>query len=266
MYHGHVSSRFSHHWFVLWSLLPPQTVLATDIADKELKVLRNTRWDSAFAETEREENPRDTVNRKATIVIEHLIQASDVAHTMQHWYGLVVVQCVCVFIERPLAHGCVFFFPHRHIYRKWNENFFRECYQAYKDGRTATNPATNWYQGELGFFDFYIIPLAKKLKRCGVFGVASDEYLNYAVRNRKEWHDRGQHVVEEMIQAIAPIQPASSSLHTETEAKPLTTTTTNSVLDQAVPEVQTDRTTLGSLSPERATNSTEVFLDEENHV
>jgi 3'5'-cyclic nucleotide phosphodiesterase len=28
----------------------------------------------------------DTTNRKATIVIEHIIQASDIAHTMQHWH------------------------------------------------------------------------------------------------------------------------------------------------------------------------------------
>ena len=122
--------------------------------------------------------------------------------------------------------------------------------------------------GRAWLFVFYIIPLAKKLKRCGVFGVASDEYLNYAVRNRKEWHDRGQQVVEEMIQAIAPTKPASTSFQTETEAIPLTTTTNNmnSVLEQSVSEVQSDRKTLGSLSPERAPNSTEVFLDEENHV
>ena len=44
----------------------------------------------------------------------------------------------------------------------------------------AADPATFWYQGELGFFDNYIIPLAKKLKECGVFGVSSDEFLNYA--------------------------------------------------------------------------------------
>ncbi|KAL7573558.1 hypothetical protein ACA910_008696 [Epithemia clementina (nom. ined.)] len=151
-----------------------QAVLATDIVDTELKALRNERWERAFAETEIEENPRDIVNRKATIVIEHLIQASDVAHTMQHW----------------------------HIYRKWNENFFRECYQNYKEGRAQQDPSLYWYKGELGFFDFYIIPLAKKLKKCGVFGVASDEYLNYALKNRQEWEDRGGEVVEEMIQAI----------------------------------------------------------------
>lgn len=58
----------------------------SDIADKELKQLRNDRWDKAFKNTEQqEESRRDSVNRKATIVIEHLIQASDVSHTMQHW-------------------------------------------------------------------------------------------------------------------------------------------------------------------------------------
>ena len=136
--------------------------MATDIVDKDLKALRNARWEKAFKGTTMSLPGRDTkkdVDRKATIVIEHLIQASDVSHTMQHW----------------------------HVYRKWNENFFMENYQAYQAGRMETDPSIGWYKGELGFFDFYIIPLAKKLKDCGVFGVSSDEYLNYAERNRQEW-------------------------------------------------------------------------------
>ena len=86
------------------------SVMATDIADKDLKALRNARWDKAFKKEEKApafvESDRDKFNRKATIVIEHLIQASDISHTMQHW----------------------------HIYRKWNENLFVEMYKAYKDG------------------------------------------------------------------------------------------------------------------------------------
>jgi hypothetical protein len=62
------------------------TVLATDIMDKDLKTLRNIRWDKAFSERVSEESPLEIMNRKATIVLEHLIQASDVAHTMQHWH------------------------------------------------------------------------------------------------------------------------------------------------------------------------------------
>ena len=53
-----------------------------------------------------------------------------------------------------------------------------------------------------GFFDHYIIPLAKKLKHCGVFGVSSAEYLNYAMQNRKEWEDRGQQIVAEMMENL----------------------------------------------------------------
>ena len=53
--------------------------------DKELIALRNARWEKAFSGKGLSEEEDETVarNRKATIVIEHLIQASDVAHTMQ---------------------------------------------------------------------------------------------------------------------------------------------------------------------------------------
>ena len=43
------------------------------------------------------------------------------------------------------------------------------------------------------------IPLAKKLKDCGVFGVSSDEYLNYAMKNREEWARKGEAVTAEMV-------------------------------------------------------------------
>ena len=57
-------------------------VMATDIFDKELSDLRKKRWEKAF---DPEQSDEDDENRKATIVIEHIMQASDVAHTMQHW-------------------------------------------------------------------------------------------------------------------------------------------------------------------------------------
>jgi hypothetical protein len=40
------------------------------------------------------------------------------------------------------------------------------------------------------------------LSDCGVFGVSSDEYLNYALRNRKEWEQRGHAIVAEMIERL----------------------------------------------------------------
>lgn len=162
-------------------------VLATDIFDKELNDLRKKRWDTAFSVGDSIDQQSPEIQKliakehidaayedeyqmldwsacqqwtqtllledmKATIVIEHIIQASDVSHTMQHW----------------------------HVYQKWNHKLFHEMYNSYKSGRMAVNPSSFWYQGELQFLDNYVIPLAKKLKECGVFGVSSDEYLDYA--------------------------------------------------------------------------------------
>jgi hypothetical protein len=144
------------------------TVMATDIVDKELQALRKARWNVAFSEdTSADAKPGDDLNRKATIVIEHLIQASDVCHTMQHW----------------------------DIYVDWNERFFMEQYGAFVAGRSDVDPSLGWYKGEIGFFDYYVIPLAKKLYTCGVFGVTSHEFLDYAQANRNEWVSRGRDCV-----------------------------------------------------------------------
>ena len=103
-------------------MFPNLVVLATDICDAELKKLRNGRWTKAFSGEvpSTQEEVTAAVNRKATIVLEHLIQASDVAHTMQHW----------------------------HIYRKWNECFFEENMKAYRAGRSDKDPTDYWYEGE----------------------------------------------------------------------------------------------------------------------
>ena len=153
------------------------SVIATDIADKDLKFLRDARWENAFSERH-PNGAQETINRKATVMIDCLLQASDIAHTMQHW----------------------------HIYRKWNEMLFRELYVAYLSGRAEKSPEEFWYDGEIGFFDFYIIPLAKKLKDCGVFGVSSDEYLNYATKNRNEWVSRGKEIVAEYMTTVKDLK------------------------------------------------------------
>jgi hypothetical protein len=148
------------------------SVIATDIFDKELKDFRNNRWEKAFR-VDPNSSSRDFGKRnlKATIVIEHLIQASDVCHTMQHW----------------------------HVYQKWNEKLFHEMYSAYQAGRAPKDPSEGWYEGELWFYDNYVIPLAMKLRECGVFGVSSDEYLDYAKENRLEWESKGIKLVDEWV-------------------------------------------------------------------
>jgi hypothetical protein len=160
------------------------SVMATDVMDKDLKNSRNGRWDKAFdlSDVENNDTSREAVNRKATIVIEHLIQASDVSHTMQHW----------------------------NVYQKWNRRLYREMYKAFKEGRAAKDPSEFWYKGEIGFFDFYIIPLAKKLKDCGVFGVSSDEFLTYAMNNRNEWELKGERIVANLITSVKKEEEAAA--------------------------------------------------------
>lgn len=146
-------------------------VIATDIFDKEMKQFRESRWEKAFRSNSNGEGTVNDWNRKATITIECIIQASDVAHTMQHW----------------------------HVYQKWNKMLFNEMYSAYKNGRADKDPSLGWYNGEIWFFDNYIIPLAKKLRECEVFGVSCDEFLNFATENRTEWALKGHDIVAEML-------------------------------------------------------------------
>jgi hypothetical protein len=151
-------------------------VLATDIFDPTLRESRENRWEKVFEDTP-ERCPEKLVSAeisswKTIIVIEHLIQASDVAHTMQHW----------------------------NVYQKWNHRLFQEFMAAYNSGRSTVNPADGWYKGELSFFDNYVIPLAKKLKTCGAFGANCDAFLDYAHDNRHEWESKGQQIVEEWLQ------------------------------------------------------------------
>jgi 3'5'-cyclic nucleotide phosphodiesterase len=60
-------------------------VMATDIMDADFKKLRDLRWSKAFskdtaAETFQISSAREQTNRKATIVLEHVIQLSDVSN------------------------------------------------------------------------------------------------------------------------------------------------------------------------------------------
>ena len=45
-----------------------------------------------------------------------------------------------------------------------------------------------------------IIPLAKKLRDCGVFGPTSDENLDYAKKNRSMWEKEGKSIVAAMLE------------------------------------------------------------------
>jgi hypothetical protein len=168
-------------------------VLATDIADPALNDVRNARWNTVFPNGScdlgiHSHNHKDD-KIATTLIIECIMQASDIAHTMQHFQ----------------------------VYIKWNKRLFREMDLAYRQGRTTRNPVECWYQGELQFFDEYVIPLVQKLKDCGIFGGGAaggggdEEYLRYGLSNRATWEEKGQELVAEFVTMTMATPPGASS-------------------------------------------------------
>eukprot|EP00538_Stauroneis_constricta_P012517 CAMPEP_0119553812 /NCGR_PEP_ID=MMETSP1352-20130426/6472_1 /TAXON_ID=265584 /ORGANISM="Stauroneis constricta, Strain CCMP1120" /LENGTH=1218 /DNA_ID=CAMNT_0007600295 /DNA_START=114 /DNA_END=3770 /DNA_ORIENTATION=+ len=155
------------------------TVMATDIFDKDLKASRDDRWnkyrfdDGVVLPSSDASDDAENLRCAATSIMEHMIQASDVAHTMEHWT----------------------------IFEKWNHQLFLELRQMHRCGRSDQDPADGWYQGEMWFFDSYVVPLARKMKASGIFDEAwCNESLQYAQTNRDTWEAKGRDIVRSWIQ------------------------------------------------------------------
>ena len=157
-------------------------VISTDLFDKQLKDRFESRWKVGFPN----EAPGDQVstrNLQATLIMETMVQAADIAHTMQHWQ----------------------------VYRKWNVRLFEEMYQGFVDGRASNDPSEDWFEGEIQFYDNYALPLVRRLQQSGAFVTAStDSHQDYAEQNKKSWENKGKDIVAEMVDATrAKITPRS---------------------------------------------------------
>lgn len=137
------------------------SVMATDIFEQDLRVLRELRLERSLS----------CENCKATLVMEHLMQTADVVHTMQNW----------------------------DIYLDWNQSLFSEMHTAFLDGRADSDPSESWYQGELWFFDNWVLPLAQRLKDIGVLNIISDQLFRQAQRNRSRWEREGQGICQSLL-------------------------------------------------------------------
>ncbi|KAL3936122.1 MAG: hypothetical protein SGBAC_008490 [Bacillariaceae sp.] len=144
-------------------------VMATDIADQELAKFRKQRAKEALA---CQESNTVAASGKATYIMETIMQAADISHTMQPF----------------------------HVYKNWNWKLYREMYTAFENGRAEKDPTDTWYEGDIKFFDFYVIPLANQLIKCGVMDESKVEnLLRNAKENRDEWAKRGKGIVEQYV-------------------------------------------------------------------
>jgi hypothetical protein len=160
-------------------------VLSTDINDVELQELRMKRWEKTFS---RGLDSSHDVSRRATILLEHLMQSADKFHRSAPWI----------------------------VYEKWSCRMFEEKYRAFQNKRIAEDPSITWYRNELNSFDNYAIPLAMQLKDCDAFVVSGDEYLNFTLRNRQQLASKGKSMVANFLAKIDGGTPAPPSVNTDT--------------------------------------------------
>jgi hypothetical protein len=190
-------------------------VVSAASTEKMIVSQRRRNWSVAFHQQKQQEireQSSSVTNLKATCIIELLMQAADMAHAMQTW----------------------------HIYQRWTEKLFLECYYreidlavidlGEKSNTLAEQSPTKghassrdkWYAGELEFFEKHVIPVANKLKESGLLGSASDVYLNNAIENRQEWTLQGKEVIAAVTSLVQSLELPSDGPH-----HPLTSSVTN---------------------------------------
>lgn len=134
----------------------------------------------AFSDSMYENTPSDLcclsihyANVRAASVLELIIQAADVSHTMQSW-------------------------P---VFLKWNGLLLDEL-RAANDSQRGPDCTGNWFQGQLHFFDSYIFPLSRRLEQCKVFGVLGSLFYENAMNNRQRWLEEGEVICRNIISEL----------------------------------------------------------------
>lgn len=121
---------------------------------------------------EEDENTRAALRH--SVVIETMLNIADVAHSMQSW----------------------------ELFLFWNRKLYEELYVAFKSGRSGNDPSNGWYENQLGFYRLYVIPLAEKMKKCGVFGERGGEWVKNAILIRDQWSREGEQVTKNLIASV----------------------------------------------------------------
>jgi len=111
---------------------------------------------------------------KSEAVLETMMIAADVAHTMQDF----------------------------DVFVKWNKRLYCELLHAFMTGRIGFDPSAGWYENQIGFYKGYIIPLAEKLQRCGVFGDRGAVFVDCAKTNLRRWTVEGPDISNIMVSSV----------------------------------------------------------------
>jgi hypothetical protein len=126
-------------------------------------------------------NNLDATQLDATLLCQNcaflqlLVQAADVAHTMQPF----------------------------EMFIRWNYRLYKEQQALHASYLLPTNPSDNWPTSNIGFFDFYVEPLAARL--CHLSSSDLDELSmlsKYTKQNRDRWSKYGEQITELMVRGV----------------------------------------------------------------
>eukprot|EP00970_Alexandrium_tamarense_P015294 scaffold4962_cov237-Alexandrium_tamarense.AAC.2 len=87
-----------------------------------------------------EDDLDDVDEFKATVVLEQMLRAADVGALLQDWNNWI----------------------------KWSTRLYKELKNGHLANR-GEDPNADWFDNQIKFVDFYILPLAKNLGMMGVF-------------------------------------------------------------------------------------------------
>lgn len=123
--------------------------------------------------------PEPIDDLRESVVMETILKAADVAHNLQGFDQMC----------------------------KWSDKLYLELRRAYIQGR-GDCPQNGWFNNQIGFLDFYLLPLARKLDDMGVF--RDDIGATFAANvenNRERWTREGMNVTSKIIMEGEKIYP-----------------------------------------------------------
>eukprot|EP00978_Attheya_sp_CCMP212_P007822 scaffold18164_cov62-Attheya_sp.AAC.2 len=132
-----------------------------------------SRHSSLMNEQSNLKREEDACFLEKNVALEVMMNAADVAHTMQSW----------------------------DTFLKWNRMLFHELEDAHKDKRPGSwDPTADWFNNQIVFYDLYVLPLAHRLHRIGLFGRTKDNrFVNNANAIKRRWMLEGEAITKEMI-------------------------------------------------------------------
>ena len=159
--------------------LVTSAILATDISNKETERKVQERFDRVIVATDKDYAVTEL--DKTQSVVEHILLLADVGHCSQGYDNFLI----------------------------WNAAFFHERFQGFQAGRGSDPRQEEWHQGQIGFIEGYIIPLAV---RCNTL-IPQCKFAKGSRRIVRKWKIDGKDYCDNLVEHSI-------------EAEKVTTTTT----------------------------------------